>query len=73
LGPGRNTTYANADESMGTSETESSNKNEPEKVTNPQSDGDEQTILATDGNMLSSGNTHKFYEVAYEHNMRNLL
>jgi hypothetical protein len=58
---------------MKTSETESSNKNEPEKVTNPQSDGDADTIVATDGNMLASGNTHKFYEVAYEHNMRNLL
>ena len=73
LGPARNTTYANADETMKTSETESSNKNEPEKVTNPQSDGDANTIIATDGNMLTSGNTHKFYEVAYEHNMRNLL
>lgn len=73
LGPGRNTTYANADDTMKTSETESSNKNEPEKVTNPQSDGDADTIVATDGNMLASGNTHKFYEVAYEHNMRNLL
>ena len=30
-------------------------------------------LLATDGNMMSSGNTHKFYEVAYEHNMRNVL
>ena len=73
LGPGRNKTYANADDEMKTSETESSNKKEPEKVTNPQSDGDADTIVATDGNMLSSGNTHKFYEVAYEHNMRNLL
>ena len=73
LGPARNMTYADADDAMKTSETESSNKNEPEKVTNPQSDGDADAILATDGNMQSSGNTHKFYEVAYEHNMRNLL
>lgn len=73
LGPGRNLTYQNADVEMKTSETESSNKKEPEKVTNPQSDGDGDLIKATDGNMLSSGNTHKFYEVAYEHNMRNLL
>lgn len=73
LGPGRNMTYAQADEQMGVSETESSNKAEPEQITNPQSDGDAETILETDGNMMSSGNTHKFYEVAYEHNMRNLL
>lgn len=73
LGPGRNMTYAQADDFMGVSETESSNKAEPEQITNPQSDGDAETILETDGNMMSSGNTHKFYEVAYEHNMRNLL
>lgn len=73
LGPGRNMTYAQADETMGVSETESSNKADPEQITNPQSDGDAETILETDGNMMSSGNTHKFYEVAYEHNMRNLL
>lgn len=73
LGPARNMTYASADETMGTSETESSNKADPEQITNQQSDGDSDSILATDGNMLSSGNTHKFYDVAYEHNMRNLL
>ena len=73
LGPGRNMTYASGDAAMGTSETQSSNKNEPEKVTNQQSDGDADSLLANDNNMMSSGNTHKFYEVAYEHNMRNLL
>ena len=73
LGPARNMTYADADTAMQTSETESSNKKEPEKITNPQSDGDAEAVTSTDGNMLSSGNTHKFYEVAYEHNMRNLL
>ena len=46
---------------------------DPELITNQQSDGDAEQLLATDGNMLSSGNTHKFYEVAYEHNMRNVL
>lgn len=73
LGPGRNKTYANADDMMNTNETQSSNKVDPELITNQQSDGDAEQLLATDGNMLSSGNTHKFYEVAYEHNMRNVL
>lgn len=73
LGPARNITFSQADETMGVSETESSNKQEPEQIVNNQSDGDAETILATDGNMMTSGNTHKFYEVAYEHNMRNLL
>ncbi len=73
LGPARNMTYANADDEMKTSETESSNTKDPEKIANTQSDGDAEDILASDGNMNSSGNTHKFYDVAYEHNMRNLL
>lgn len=73
LGPGRNTTYESADATMGVSETQSSNVVAPEKVVNQQSDGDAANILSTNGNMMSSGNTHKFYEVAYEHNMRNLL
>lgn len=73
LGPARNITFSESDSTMGVSETESSNKAEPEQIVNQQSDGDAETILETDGNMMSSGNTHKFYEVAYEHNMRNLL
>ena len=73
LGPARNLTYAQSDTNMQVSETESSNKQDPEQIVNQQSDGDAETILATDGNMMSSGNTHKFYETAYEHNMRNLL
>ena len=73
LGPGRNMTYASADDMMNQSETASSNTVAPQQITNQQSDGDAANIQATDGNMLSSGNTHKFYEVAYEHNMRNLL
>lgn len=73
LGPGKNTTYESADSAMGVSETQASNVVAPEKVVNQQSDGDAETILSTNGNMMSSGNTHKFYEVAYEHNMRNLL
>ena len=73
LGPARNKTYANADDMMNTSETLNSNKVDPEQITNQQSDGDAEQLLATDGNMMSSGNTHKFYEVAYEHNMRNVL
>lgn len=73
LGPARNKTYANADDMMNQNETLSSNKVEPEQITNQQSDGDAEQLLALDNNMLSSGNTHKFYEVAYEHNMRNLL
>lgn len=73
LGPGRNMTYASGDSAMATSETQSSNKNEPEKITNQQSDGDAAYLEGTGNNMMSSGNTHRFYEVAYEHNMRNLL
>ena len=73
LGPARNMTYAESDSTMNVSETESSNKQDPEQLTNEQSDGDAETILETDGNMMTSGNTHKFYDVAYEHNMRNLL
>ena len=73
LGPGRNMTYASGDAAMGTSETQSSNKNEPEQVTNQMSDGDADAMDSTGNNMMSSGNTHQFYEVAYEHNMRNLL
>ena len=34
LGPGRNMTYASGDSAMATSETQSSNKNDPEKITN---------------------------------------
>lgn len=73
LGPGKNNTYENADEYMGISETENSNNVAPEIISQPMSTGDAENILSTDGNMLSSGNTHPFYEVAYQHNMRNLL
>ena len=73
LGPARNKTYASGDDVIGQNETEASNTVDPEKITNQQSDGDAEMLLATDGNMMSSGNTHKFYEVAYEHNMRNVL
>lgn len=73
LGPGRVDTYENADAYMGVSETQNSNNVAPEIVSQPMSDEDPQNILSTDGNMLSSGNTHKFYEVAFQHNMRNLL
>ena len=73
IGPGRADSYENADEYMGVSETANSNNIAPEIVSQPMSDTDPQNILSTDGNMLSSGNTHKFYEVAYQHNMRNLL
>lgn len=72
-GPGKNNTYENADEYMGVSETENSNSIAPEVISQPMSDTDAENIMATNGNMLSSGNTHKFYEVAYQHNMRNLL
>lgn len=73
LGPGKNNTYENADEYMGISETENSNNVAPEIISQPMSTGDAENIMSTDGNMLSSGNTHTFYEVAYQHNMRNLL
>lgn len=73
LGPGKNNTYENADEYMGVSETENSNSVAPEVISQPMSTGDAENILLTDGNMLSSGNTHTMYEVAYQHNMRNLL
>ena len=73
VGPGRNDTFENADDYMGVSETENSNSIAPVVISQPMSDGDSANILSTGGNMLSSGNTHKFYEVAYQHNMRNLL
>lgn len=37
------------------------------------SDGDSDQMRQTGNNMLSSGNTNKFYDAAFEHNMRNNL
>lgn len=70
-GPGRNLTYSEGYEDS--NEQIDSFKQTLLKITNMMSDGDQESIAVTGTNELASGNTHKFYDIAYEHNMRNLL
>ena len=70
VGPGRNLTYEEG--YSGTDELKTEVQGILQTM-NVQADGDAEAIATTGTNELTSGNTHKFFEVAYEHNMRNLL
>jgi hypothetical protein len=42
-------------------------------LTDIMSDGDADQLRQTGSNAMASGNVNKFYDVGYEHNMKNLL
>lgn len=73
VGPGRNLTYSGGDEESGTSFVEKSFSQTGGMISETMSDGDAEKILQNSGNTQASGNTHKFYNVAYQHNVRNNL
>lgn len=73
VGPGRNLTYSGGDEASGSSYVEKSFAKTGGMIAETMSDGDQEAIMQNASNSMSSGNTHKFYNVAYQHNIRNLL
>lgn len=74
IGPGVNMTYTQADQvAPEQSFVKNSYKVDSAGIVEVMSDGDSEQMRQTGNNMLSSGNTNKFYDAAFEHNMRNNL
>ena len=74
IGPGVNLTYTQADQKDPTqSFVKNSMKVMGGNMMETMSDGDSTQIAQNGNNMFSSGNTNKFYDAGYEHNMRNNL
>lgn len=74
IGPGINLTYTQADQiAPEQSFVSNSYKVDTGVITEVMSDGDAEQMKQTGNNMMSSGNTNKFYDAAFEHNMRNNL
>lgn len=74
IGPGVNMTYTQADQvAPNQSFVKNSYKVDSGGIVEVMSDGDSEQMKQTGNNMLSSGNTNKFYDTAFEHNMRNNL
>ena len=74
IGPGINVTYTQADQvDPNMSFVKGSQKMSGGTITEVMSNDDAAMMAANGNNMMSSGNTNRFYDAAYEHNMRNLL
>lgn len=74
IGPGVNLTYTQADQvATEQSYVKNSYTIKGGEITEAMSNDDAEQMKATGGNMYSSGNTNRFYDAAYEHNMRNNL
>ena len=74
MGPGVNLTYTQADQISSTmSFVKNSYSVRGGGINETMSNGDADQIAQTGSNMMASGNTNKFYDAAWEHNMRNNL
>lgn len=74
LGPGINLTYVQADQmDYSMNFVRNSQAVGGGSITEAMSNGDAENIENSGGNMMSSGNNNRFYDVAYRHNMVNLL
>lgn len=74
IGPGVNLTYTQADQiDPNQSFVKNSYKIGGGTITEVMSNDDADMMQSTGGNMYSSGNTNRFYDAGWEHNMRNNL
>lgn len=68
LGPGQNLYYKEGDNG---SYVEQHTTVQGGKISDTQSDDDAETMVNSGSNMFASGNTNKFFEVGYNHNLLN--
>ena len=74
MGSGVNVTYTQADQKdPNMSFVKSANKVSGGEISETMSNDDADMMQQTGNNMMSSGNTNRFYDAGWEHNMRNNL